>query len=31
MHTPGPKSIIEVRNDLTFLDLVVRQIEARHS
>ena len=29
MGCVGPKSVISVRNDLTFLDLCVRQIEVR--
>lgn len=29
MGCKGPKSIISVRNDLTFLDLTVQQIEVR--
>ncbi len=28
MGCKGPKSVIPVRNDLTFLDLTVQQIEA---
>lgn len=28
MGCTGPKSVIEVRDDMTFLDLTVRQIEA---
>ena len=30
MGCVGPKSIIEVRDSMTFLDLAVRQIEVRH-
>ena len=29
MGCQGPKSVIAVRNDLTFLDLTVQQIEVR--
>lgn len=29
MGCQGPKSVISVRNDLTFLDLTVQQIEVR--
>lgn len=29
MGCTGPKSVIPVRNDLTFLDLTVQQIEVR--
>lgn len=29
MGCQGPKSVIPVRNDLTFLDLTVQQIEVR--
>jgi UTP--glucose-1-phosphate uridylyltransferase len=31
MGCVGPKSAISVRNDLTFLDLCVRQIEVRYA
>ena len=31
MGCEGPKSAIEVRSGLTFLDLTVRQVEVRHS
>ncbi|KAJ8444172.1 hypothetical protein Cgig2_030992 [Carnegiea gigantea] len=31
MGCTGPKSVIEVRNGLTFLDLIVMQIEVTHS
>ena len=31
MGCTGPKSLISVRNQLTFLDLTVQQIEVRHS
>lgn len=30
MGCQGPKSVISVRNDLTFLDLTVQQIEVAH-
>lgn len=31
MGCKGPKSVISVRNELTFLDLTVQQIEVRNS
>jgi UDP-N-acetylglucosamine pyrophosphorylase len=31
MGCTGPKSVIEVRDDMTFLDLTVRQIEVRYT
>ena len=31
MGCTGPKSLISVRNQLTFLDLTVQQIEVRHA
>lgn len=30
MGCQGPKSVISVRSDLTFLDLTIQQLEVKH-